>query len=99
MTHRSRMDLTIPAPLAKKIRARAAELGTSQSAVVDDALRTFFTLRRMDEIDSRLAETRYELDVLIEAFAEVTESRFFELMSEAERRLEQDVNRRPDRTH
>jgi metal-responsive CopG/Arc/MetJ family transcriptional regulator len=99
MKNRSRMNLTLPAPLAEKIRARAAELGTSQSAVIEDALRSFLTLRQLDDIESRLAETQYELDVLLEAFAEVTEPRFFELMFEAERRLEQDVTRRPDRTN
>lgn len=99
MKTRRRMNLTIPAPLAKKIRDRAAELGTTHSAVIDDALRSFLTLRQLDDIESRLAETQFELDVLLEAFAEVTEPRFFELMCEAERRLEQDVTRGPHRTN
>jgi hypothetical protein len=95
---RMNLTLTLPAPLANKIRACAAELSTSQSAVIDNALRSFLASRQLDDIEGSLAKAQYDLDVLLEAFELMAGPRFFELMDKAARRVDGlDEIRRPDR--
>ena len=98
MKHRSRLSLTVAAPLAKKVRARAAKLGTSQSDVIEDALGRHLIFQQLDQIEGCLAKSKHELEVLLEVFAAMAGPLFPQLMAQADKRVaERDSARRPDR--
>jgi hypothetical protein len=100
MKTRRRMNLTIPAPLLKKIRDRAAKLGTTQSAVIEDAAARHLAFQELERVERLLAQSQEDLTLMFKVFEAIAGPLFPQILAEATKRVaERGATRRADRNN